>query len=246
MSNKKLLLYIGLGFTFICMVISTILILVLASHGVKRDTSSDTEVADTIIPTDTIPGLQIYKARKIYTNVDLPQLAIRYDPSWDLVVKEFSDIDEKGFKSDYFRSCDQYCMGLRFSKGDTSLNIIFDKALDDAGMSCSNSVSFEEIGYGWVRIKDSSGYFYTNQYQLDVMVEDGSPYEKWSLDDEWSVVNNTKYKICTYGSGYFRNDGEYLLLARDNEAVLVEYPEIVGNPSKELLKEIDEIVMSLN
>lgn len=181
-----------------------------------------------------------------YVNSNLPGLTIQYPSSWELLVKEFKDSDGKGFQSKYFPICDNNCMGLKFTKNNVDLSIIFDLALDDSGKKCSNTVTYEQIDNNWLRIKDRIGYFYTKNYQFNVTTKPEEPFNLGNAGDEWSLLNNTNYKICVNGTGYFRDQSVNVNNSPSEPGTLVENPIIHGNPSQTILREIDGIIKTLD
>lgn len=183
---------------------------------------------------------------KTYSNKNLPGLAIQYHNSWTLKVKEFTDNDNNDFKSRYFPICNNSCMGLKFSKDEVKLNIIFDLAFDDSGRKCSNSVTYKQIDNNWIRVKDSNGYFYTKNYQINVVTKPEEPFSLGTENDEWSLLSNTNYQICVNGTGYFRDESVNVYSSPLELGTLVENPTIEGNSSQIILDELDEIIKTLD
>lgn len=182
----------------------------------------------------------------IYKNINLPNFAIEYKSSWTLAVKEFKEPNIYQFKSKYFPKCEANCMGVKLSKNNIDLTIIFDLALDDSSKICSNKVTYQEIGNGWLRVKNDGGYFYTKNYQFNVITKDDEPFTIGDTNQEWSLLNKTNYKICINGTGYFRSESKNIYNLESNPKTLVENPIVEGNPSESILKEIDEIIKTLN
>lgn len=134
-------------------------------------------------------------------------------------------------------------MGVRLTKDNISLDLIFDISFDNSAFKCSNSVAFQKLSNGWYRAKGSSGYFYTNRVQLGKTLESGKfPSPFGAATDEWSAVKNETYEICIQGSGEFL---EKFLLVHPEAGILMEFPRIVGNPSENLLKGMDSMVVSI-
>lgn len=183
-----------------------------------------------------------------YTSANLPGLSLQYPSSWTIEVKEFTDKDSKGFKSEYFgdNACDKNCMGIKLSNDGVALNIIFDLVYDIFGQKCSNSTDYEDIGSGWIRVKSTGEHFYSKSHQLNLTTSIDQSFTFGSIEDEWSALDNTLYELCLTGSGYLRAQKTNLPGLVGEPGTLVEYPLIDGNPSKELLSEMDEIIKTLN
>ena len=178
-----------------------------------------------------------------YTNPYLPDFEIKYPKDWNIEVKEFSDDNNGVFTSGYLSSCENTCMGIRLSKSEISLDIILVMASDNNGQRCSNSVSYNEIGDGWVRVLDNLGYFYSKNYVLNT-VYTWETEEVRNSNNDWDATQNEMYEICILGSGYFRDS--FSIIDGYETAILVENPIINGNPDEESLSEIDEIVRNIN
>ena len=205
MNRKNFLLISGLVSLVILLLLLITLGIYLATRPVINGNNNENPPSSYQQPpvSNTLEEQTVNKEIKIYTNSNLPGLALKYPDSWQVFHKEFSDSDSKGFQSKYFPTCDNNCMGLKFSKNDVNLNIIFDLALDDSGKKCSNTVTFKQIGNNWMRVKDSTGYFYTKNYQLNVTTKPEEPFNLDTSNDEWSLLNNTNYQICVNGTRYF-------------------------------------------
>lgn len=178
----------------------------------------------------------------------LPGFDIVFLDDWKLDTKQFQDKDSRDFVSTYFPTCHERCMGVRLSKSDVSLDILFDVAFDNNAFKCSNSVVYQEISNGWYRIKDSQGYFYTRNVELNKALENGkfpSPYGKAS--DEWSAIAGTTYKICVQGSGDFLNQYSEVETGEtgDGVPILMEFPKVKGNPDDNTLTILDNMVSSI-
>lgn len=179
----------------------------------------------------------------------LPGFNIIYANSWSISkIKQFRDDVPQDFVSNYFPNCHGRCMGIRLSKSDVSLDLLFDVAFDSNGLKCSNSVAYQSIANNWYRIKDSSGYFYTNTAMVNKTLEDGkipSPFGK--VADEWSAVAGTTYKVCVQGSGRFLTKYSKVEVGETGKGVpiLMEFPTVRGNPNATTLKELDAIVSSI-
>lgn len=173
----------------------------------------------------------------------LPSFDIDYSDSWNLTVKQFRVKDTGPFESKYFPTCHENCMGVRLSKNNISLDLIFDIAYDNNAFRCSNSVAYQKLSNNWYRIKDSSGYWYTNRVQLDKTLKPGKfPSPFGEVDDEWSAVKDETYEICVQGSGEFL---EEFSPVHPEAGILMEFPRIIGNPSGGLLDELDSMVISI-
>lgn len=235
-----ILLTISIGFIIFVLVLVSVF-----NNNQTVQSSNTSEVSYSVSLPSSLTQVSKPNTLLTYTNPNLLDLSFKYDSSWDLSVKEFGQNNTIGFKSKYFPSCDNNCMGLRFSKEDVSLNIIFVLALDDSGKKCSNTVSYESIGNDWLRVRDSSGYFYTRNFQLDVSTMPEEMFNLGSALDEWSLLNNTNYKLCVKGNGFFREVSVNVNNSPAQPGTLVENPTIEGNPSQVLIEEMDQIVKSL-
>lgn len=177
-----------------------------------------------------------------FTN--LPGFTIAYGSDWTVTQKKFGIKDPGVFISSYFPSCHEGCMGIRLSKGDISLDLLFDKAYDSAGIVCSNTASYEGLSNGWYRIKDSKGYFYSKTVTLNQHI-DGEKYPQNSTSNhEWEMASGMDYAICKQGAGTFIE----LHNPPDNfqgPGILLEFPKVRGNPDSAQLAELDAIVTSI-
>ena len=185
---------------------------------------------------------------KTYSHDSLPGFAFDYQTGLILKTKQFGLSDPEGFISTYFPTCHDRCMGVRLSnEHNVSLNLIFDVAFDDVGMKCSDNVDFTEVGNGWYRIKDSSGYFYSRNIELNKTLGQGNFIPLGTIKDEWSAIENTKYKICINGNGNFLKQYSFVEKGEDNDGVpiMMELPNIIGTPDDTFLKEIDNAVTSI-
>lgn len=191
---------------------------------------------------------QITSSTDTFSHNFLPGFTFEYPKGWSLTTKPFGVKDPQGFTTTYFPTCHERCMGVQLSGvRNASLHLIFDAAFDDAGLKCSNRVDFTAVGNGWYRIKDSSGYFYSRNVELDETFGQSNFPPLGTISDEWSVVENTNYKICVHGNGNFLKQYSFVEAGLEGKGVpiMMEFPLIKGTPDSTSLKQIDPVVASI-
>jgi hypothetical protein len=172
----------------------------------------------------------------------LPGFSIIFSKDWEIQQKSFDSPTDTRFKSHYFMRCSEDCSAIKLSKGNISLDLIFDHIYDDNTFKCSNRVDFLSIGSGWYRLKDSTGYFYARKLEINRKLGlDAFPSLLGSTTDEYSVIQNATYKFCLQGSGSSLIDNSTFT----DGGILLENPRISGIPNETELLEIDKIILSV-
>lgn len=209
------------------------------------DTSSS-PIQNQTPPISASPAIN--KNADIFSHKFLPGFTFEYPRGWSLTTKPFGVKDPQGFTTTYFPACHESCMGVQLSAArNVSLHLVFDVAFGDTGLRCSNRVDFTAVGNGWYRIKDSSGYFYSLNVELDKTLGQGNFPPLGTINDEWSAVENTSYKICVLGSGNFLKQYSFVEAGLEGRGVpvMMEFPVIKGTPDSLFLKEVDQVVASI-
>jgi len=197
----------------------------------KSPTAKSTKIisSDVSLPHELLPGF----------NIDVPS-------GWSIKIKQFGEENKLGFTSKYWVPPNYSggdWMGIRIEEGNMGINLIFDVVMDNNFYGCSDTANFENIGNNWIRIKDSSGYFYTTEANVNISPFSGNYYGK--LSDEWSVVKNHTYKICYQGIGMvFESSLSKAITAQDG-TIMLENPRIFGQPTTDQLNEMDTMVKSI-
>lgn len=233
---------------------STLSIVIFAlfnKQKVVNEPSQVTPTATIIIPT-TKPTATVVPTVKlnVFQHKYLSGYSFNYPVDWKITIKEFKTTDDKGFDPTYASNCDEVCMGTRLSKNNVSLEFIFDVAFDDMGTKCSNTVNYTKLANKWFRFEDSTGIYYHNQVSLNYNTGDNGGPKFGGVNDEWSYVDNTTYKICIHMTGTFLEkhsdlEGIDNISTDGKTPILMEMPQVKGKPSKLLLTEIDQIILSI-
>lgn len=183
----------------------------------------------------------------IFTSDDLPGFSIAKPEGWAVAVKPFGTTEPQGFFPKGAEICGEACMGMRFTKGDVALELVALESRDDApGERCSDTVKFEKIPSSlWTRIEENSGIYYSQSVKLDQLIDAGPPealVDAWAGDGEWAYMVGTQYELCdARQNAYWLVDYK----VTDQGSIMIEKPRIKGNPSPEVLAEIDELVASI-
>jgi hypothetical protein len=157
----------------------------------------------------------------------LPGFNINIPAEWKLSFKQFNEPANNQFTSIYFPSCHERCMGVKIMKDNVGLELSFDVAFDSNAYECSINTSSTPLSNGWFKILKDNKYFYTKGV----------------------TKSDSKDSVCIQGSGSFLIQSSPV---EDTEGpgtkapILLEHPRVLGNPTKEQLKEIDSIVTSIN
>ncbi len=183
--------------------------------------------------------------RKLITGFDM-----NVAPGWKVSIKDVLDENSQGFSSEYQVGCTEGCLGLRLTKDSTILEMVFLSAMDNNGISCSNSIVPLNTGNNWWRITDSNGTFYSN-----TVTENYIPSFDNLKGTEWEVNSGETYRYCFVGYGEFLEDradtqGFFsrqidLLNGFDKTPVLMEFPRVKGYTDEDILKEIDGMIVTI-
>lgn len=187
------------------------------------------------------------------SNSVIPNLSafrINIPAGWNKKVQPFGAENTFGFISYYFSDNEckgNNCQGVRLTKNNNKLDLVFEKIFDDGGEQCSNKVTYETLNNGWYRIKDSKNYLYSrDNISINRTLEQDYIRSFGSRDDEWSAIGGNTYKVCVFGRG------ELLKAIPDGDtpqtfdgAVMLEYPRIPLNTQPSILQEIDTIITSM-
>ena len=189
---------------------------------------------------------QVTEGKQVINN--LSQLNIAIPADWKIQVKPFDNLDDTiGFKSQYFSSCSNNCQGVRLTKNETQLDLIFNKVMDSHGGLCSNNATTTKLSNNWYRIKDSKNYTYAKRgISFDKTLNEVFQVVPKTTASDWSYEEGKKYNVClTY-------TGEYLDIVPDDEdpkfneyALMLEYPTVSIDTPEATLQEIDQIISSI-
>ena len=251
--------------------IPIVIIIIILSFGVFLYNKGILNGDQELLPTPTIkpsgetptPATEVQtptpvnKIETNYTNSDLPGFSVSYNPnSWSAEIKEFGDSNSNAFTSKYKSSCDSRCLGLRLSHGLISLETVFQIAFDDETiLRCSNENIYTVVNPNWVRLEDKSGTYYSPNTQFDHTPSDDECYQYNAYENQttetygnsWSCSAETTYSICDSYTGVFLNQKSAIEPGNDGNGVLIlmEKPIISGNPNKEQLQQLDEMITSI-
>ncbi|MCA9397976.1 hypothetical protein KC573_04035, partial [candidate division WWE3 bacterium] len=222
-------------------------------------TPTESPVASpTYIPTPTVDVQNIVT----YQNDNLGDFSFDYDADkWTISEKDFGQASNNNFPD-----CDSDCLGVDLTNNDIMFHMVFNISYEDnAGWACTDNPQFVELGNGWFRILDNSGYYYaysSNEnnplgIKLDKTTSTGDCMRYQNEDnlasmqaakgDDWSCSPNTTYSLCDGGQGPFVEMNSPYAAGPSNDGVPIQLmkPTIVGNPSETVLLEIDKIVNSI-
>jgi len=204
---------------------------------------------------DSIFNMDKYKNLVTFTHSKLPGFSMEYPSDWKIEVKEFKEKDTLSFTSFYFPSCHESCLGLRFSKNNVSIEILFDLVYDDNGYHCSDNVNIVKLSGKWYRydsLMDYSGsikpkYIYTESGQENAksfMEQTGHLYKFCDSGTGGAGLIERQSIQDTYGENYDVNHPELFPSA---PGIMIEKPKVYSDQSidTEVLEEIDNMIISM-
>lgn len=169
---------------------------------------------------------------KTFPHELLPGFNITIPSSWVITgVKQFGEKDAIGFASNYFPSLPvENAMAFRIFKNGTFFNLIFDLIYDGSN-SCSDNLSYLDIGNGWYQIKNANSYYYSKDVIFNGMKAGGE--------------DPHRYKLCTLSGVIISDKPSKLISPYGDGAIMLENIRVYGNPNQEVLDEINQIVRSI-
>lgn len=200
-----------------------------------------------VIPTDVAQDYINLQESSLnqFTHPQLPGFSIDFPTTWDLALKPFEISAAEFDPLDQNRSESQ--LQIEIKQDSVNLQLLFFLAWDDNfGYRCSNSVEFKAVGDDWYRFQDSKGVFYTNDATTDYFTGTTPNYAWSDLRPEWTYSENAEYRFCDRGWGDFLKSKPPIELSTENNGILMQKPEIVGNPTALQLAEIDAMVGSIS
>lgn len=200
---------------------------------------------------DSTYNIRNYKNLLTFTHNQLPGFSISYFEDWKVEIKEFKVQDTLGFESLYFQSCHEDCLGLRFSKDNVKVDVLFDMFFDESVSNCSDTINFTKLNTKWYRYDSLLNYSGNNTPKY---IYSGSVYENIEqsghlykfCDSGASAASliETRTKEDYFGALY---DSSRAVLFGNVPRIMIEKPRVYSDNeiSSEFLKEIDEMIISI-
>lgn len=183
-----------------------------------------------------------------FTHQDLPGFEMTVLDGWTAKIKPFDDSENTNIPSVYRIDCSGLlCMHLTLEKGNTSLNLNFDKIMDNNGYFCRGAqANYSIVGNNWYRMGEGGLHIYTYKPDLNVSSADVQFVSEFTLLEETESFHESEvYSLCAQGHGYILQEQPSTSNQLFDYAIMMEFPIARGNPDETTLNEIDSMVASI-
>lgn len=183
-----------------------------------------------------------------FTHPELPGFEMAVPTGWAAKIKPFDYGKETDIESNYFPTCSYNCMHLTLEKGDTKLNLNFDKIMDNNGFTCGGGFDVDQqaIGNGWYRMYEGLWYIYAYKPNLNVPSDKINNVGGFRSNDIIEPFQEPEiYDLCSQGSGYTFIENPPTEDPNFTYGLMLEFPTTRGNPDIATLNQIDQMITSI-